>query len=388
MRFNEGVTAVIRSLGGGGAERVLTTMLNYWAERGLPCSVVTTTLAVDYAYRLHPDVRCITAPPCRSSSLDDSPWDVRHLRQAIMMERHNVVLSFMEKSNLPCVLAVSGLPVRLILAERTDPRTQSLHSDYKKSLIHRLYPLADALVVQTNNVRDGWAKRFMPEDKIFVINNMVSIDDSVHHLLPLPEHFICCVGRMTPSKGFSGLISILPRIFAAHPEQALVLLGEGPDRASLMAQVAALGLTDKVFMPGFISAPHSILKKASLFVFPSLFEGFPNALIEAMSLGIAPVSFDCPSGPSEIISSGENGLLVPVNDYEQLAGKIIYLLDNPQKRLSMAAVARKYARNAYNVDKIMLQWDSLREHVMRQTQPLVRTDAEDLLFPPELSRER
>lgn len=386
MRFREGVTAVIRSLGGGGAERVLTTMLNYWAEKGLPCSVITTTLAVDYAYRLHPEVRCITAPPCQASSLDDCPWDVRHLRQAIMMERNNVVLSFMEKSNLPCILAVSELPVRLILAERTDPRTQLLHSNYKKALIHRLYPLADALVVQTNNVRDGWAKRFMPEDKIFVINNMVSIDDSVNHMLPLPENFICCVGRMTPSKGFSGLISILPRIFAAHPEHSLVLLGEGPDRASLMAQVSALGLTEKVLMPGFISAPHSILKKATLFVFPSLFEGFPNALIEAMSLGIAPVSFDCPSGPSEIISSGNNGLLVPVNDYDQLAEKILYLLDNPQIRLGMAAAAQKYARNAYNVDKIMCQWDALREHVLKLSDFSLRPKPDDMLFPPELSR--
>jgi|GEM_PF-1469620 len=360
MRYHDGITAVIRSLGGGGAERVLATMLNYWAGHGVPVSLITTTLAEDHAYPLHQDVRCITIPPAKGGgSLDNCPWDVRHLRQAIMEERNRSVVSFMEKSNLPCILATAGEPVRLVIAERTDPRMQTEYSDYKKALIRKLYPLADALVVQTQSV-EKWAHGFMSKDNVHVIRNMVTVDESItHSQLRLPENFICCMGRMTACKGLSGFIAQLPRLFAKHTDYSFVLLGEGPDRASLTAQVSSLGLTDKVFMPGFLPAPHSVLKKARVFVLPSVFEGFPNALIEAMAVGVAPVSFNCPSGPAEIIRQRENGILVAEQDYDALADSICTLLDAPQDCDRIAGNARAWAAMHYNLETVMGQWNGV-----------------------------
>lgn len=355
-----GITAVIRSLGGGGAERVLTSMLNYWANQGRPVSLITTELAVDYAYDLHPNVRCITIPPIKTPSiLDDCPWDVRHLRQAIKMERNGTVISFMEKSNIPTILATLGLPIKVIVSERIDPRTQTRYSDYKKDLVSNLYPLADALVVQTQSVK-AWAEDFMPKKKIHVIHNMVTVNTyEDESSLNMPKKFICCMGRMTENKGLPGLISILPKIFEKFPDYYLVILGDGKDRQSLTAQISALNLREKIIMPGFLPNAHNILKKATVFVLPSLCEGYPNALIEAMALNVAPISFACQSGPDEIISHNKNGMLIPVQDYESLAQAILELLNDSKKRDKIAQKANEWANSNCSLNKIMSSWNRL-----------------------------
>ncbi len=361
MKFKHGVTAVIRSLGGGGAERVLTTMLNFWVERGIPCTVITTTNVCDHAYSLNPAIRCITiAPIDYHSTMDDCPWNILELRQAIKAERNSLLLSFMEKSNIPCILASSGLPVTLIVSERTDPRTQLNHSEYKKALVKRLYPLADALVVQTYKVKEQWGDTFMPQHKTHVIHNMISVDDNIsYEHLQLPQNFLCCMGHLSKTKGFLHLIEILPEIFKKYPLLHMVILGEGADRHLLAKRSQELNITEKLHMPGFLSCPHGILKQAQVFILPSMFEGFPNALIEAMFLAVPSISFDCPSGPSEIIEHGFNGVLIPNQDYQSLKEGILELLANEEKRKLLSVNAMQSSAYKYATTKIMEQWDCL-----------------------------
>ena len=167
------------------------------------------------------------------------------------------------------------------------------------------------------------------------------------------------MGRLTPCKGLSGLIGQLPDIFSRHPDYSLLILGEGPDRADLAVQASALGLTKKVLMPGFLSAPHSILEKASVFVLPSVFEGFPNALLEAMALGVPSVSFDCASGPAEIVETGVNGILVENQNYEALRDAILSLLESQEKRNMLSANAKLCIKERYNTSKIMQEWGKI-----------------------------
>lgn len=364
-RSRYGICAVIRSLGGGGAERVLTSMLNYWAERGRNVTVITTTDRKHHAYPLHENVRCLTLPPVATPGvLDDCPWNIPLLREAISASCCSVVISFMEKSNIAAILAVSGLPVRLIISERIDPRTQAGYSDYKRSLIRRLYPLADALVVQTSTVKREWADTFMPRGKTRVINNAVTLD--LRDTLPdwLPDKFICCMGRLMVNKGFNGLIDVFRQVKQAFPEYKLVILGEGDDRENLNWQIKACGLKDSVLLPGFIRSPHATLAKSSLFILPSRCEGYPNALIEAMALGLPCVSFDCPSGPSEIIEHNVSGMLLPNQDYDLLQKTIVTLLADKAKREFLGCRAREAIARLCNPGVIMRQWDSLAETLL------------------------
>ena len=355
----KGVTCVIRSLMGGGAERVLTTMANFWVERGVAVSIITSVPSRLDAYPLDGRVRRITlACPHSLFSRNGYPWSIRRLRRAIIKQGHDVVISFMDRSNVPILLATRGLGKRVIIAERIDPRTQN-YSLIRRFCMRLCYPWADALTVLTENVKTQWAERFMPAHKIHVIHNPV-LPLAVDSPLPdwLPEKFLCCVGRLHRQTGFDRLFPALPPVFARHPDVKLVILGEGPERAALTRQAEELGLAGRVFMPGFIHNPHAIVRRASLFVLPSRFEGFPNALIEAMSLARPVISYDCPSGPAYLIQDGVNGILLPVGEIAGLTSRLNFLLDNPEKASALGREALK-VRDYCNINRVMEKWSAL-----------------------------
>jgi glycosyltransferase involved in cell wall biosynthesis len=131
------------------------------------------------------------------------------------------------------------------------------------------------------------------------------------------------MGRLTPSKNFGMLINAFAR---SSIEGKLVILGDGPERAALAAQVAALGLSERILMPGFSANPFPTLRRATFYVSPSNAEGFPNSLLEAMSVGLPVISTNCLSGPSEVLADlarervgpgvtfAEHGILVSPDD--------------------------------------------------------------------------
>lgn len=363
-----GLTMVIRSLMGGGAERVMSEMANYWVARGVKISIITSTPPETDAYELSPEVKRIHLPPCSSfGKILGFPWSIRALRKEIFAEGHNIVISFMDKSNIPSILATRGLNVKVVVAEHIDPRTQG-HSWFKKVLMRISYPRADALTVLTENVKKEWANHFIPESKVYVIHNAVLLPGGMNEQTPswLPTKFFCCMGRLHPQKGFDILLNLLPDIFSRWPEYKLVILGAGNYRSELEAQASRLGISDKIIMPGFVENPHLILKNADIFILSSRFEGFPLALIEAMALGLPVISFDCPSGPASIIHDGINGLLVPHYDLQGMAWAINWILENPEKAKELAHNA-KAIQVTCDLDRVMSMWTSLLEKLTDET---------------------
>ena len=357
---------IIRSLMGGGAERVMSTMANYWVARGVSVSIITSVPRETDAYTLDERVKRIyLMPPSRSMGpFRHFPWKTSELRKAIAREGNKLVVSFMDRSNIPVILATRNMNVKVVVAERIDPRTQH-YGVFQKAFMRMCYPRADAVTVLTENVKREWAERFIPPEKVHVIRNPVlPLNVETHEDLGwLPEKFICCMGRLHPQKGFDMLLDVLPRIFATHPDYELVILGDGESRHELETQAERLGIAGKVHMPGFNKNPHAIMQKASLFVFPSRFEGFPNALIEAMALGLPCISFDCPSGPSCLIEPGHNGVLIPPEDTQALKDAMFRLLGDPE--LAKELGERATAVQMYcHPDRVMGMWTSLLERVL------------------------
>ncbi|WP_320005721.1 glycosyltransferase family 4 protein [Maridesulfovibrio sp.] len=359
----EGITMIIRSLMGGGAERVMTTMANYWVARGVSVSIITSVPPDTDAYTLDSRVKRIWLKPPSVSfgSFFNFPWSTRKLKDTIREEGNKLIISFMDRSNIPVILATRGLNVKVVVAERIDPRTQN-YGICKRTFMRFCYPRADAVTVLTENVKEEWAAHFVPSQKVHVVHNPVLPLEVRPEEVPewLPEKFICCMGRLHYQKGFDILLDRLPEIFKHYPDYTLVILGEGEDRDKLEMQCRELKVEDKVIMPGFIKNPHSIMEKASLFVFPSRFEGFPNALVEAMALGISVVSFDCPSGPASLIEPGKNGLLLPPEDPVALEQAIMELLGNPEERKRLGEAAKKVQEKCHP-EKVMQLWTSLLE---------------------------
>jgi glycosyltransferase involved in cell wall biosynthesis len=166
------------------------------------------------------------------------------------------------------------------------------------------------------------------------------------------------MGRLSPEKGFDLLIRAFAQVAASHPDWSLQILGEGEHRPALEALVHAFQLGDRVRLPGWVDQPESLLQQAALFVLSSRYEGFPNALLEAMASGLTCISFDCDSGPVEIIRHEVDGLLVPAEDTDALARALERLMADEALRVRLALEATTVVAR-FGYDGVLEQWDRL-----------------------------
>ena len=348
------VTMVIHALRGGGAERVFCALANHWAATGHEVTVLTLSAAAEDRAELAPPIRRIGLDLIRESR---SPWQqltntlarVRQLRRAIRHAGGDCVVSFTDKMNILTLLACRHLPQRVVIAERSDPRHQSLGRVWEW-LRRRTYPRCQVWVVQTESVA-GYARRLAGTARVAVIPNAVAAPADP---LPPPAQRTACilgVGRLSPEKGFDLLIQAFARISPWYPEWRLLILGEGPQRAALADLAAALAVGDRVQLAGWTPRPEAAMLAAGVFVLPSRYEGFPNALLEAMACGLPCLATACDSGPAEILRDGVDGLLVPPGDVEALAEALRQLIADDARRARLGSraveVTARFSREAF-----------------------------------------
>jgi GalNAc-alpha-(1->4)-GalNAc-alpha-(1->3)-diNAcBac-PP-undecaprenol alpha-1,4-N-acetyl-D-galactosaminyltransferase len=356
------ITLVIFSLNAGGAQRVLLTMADHWARQGRFVTVITLDSETADFFPVPDGVQRVALdlaePTKRLEVLRTSFRKIRRLRAAIHDSNPDVVVSFIDKTNLLVLLSCVGLGIRVVVSERIDPRNQPIEAPYEM-LRRVLYRRAFALVVQTQSVR-AWAESFMRQDKVFVIPN--PIETGPHEPVGeyrLPEGpVVFAAGRLHHQKGFDLLLDAFASCTDRHPEWSLVIFGEGPERTELELRVRALGIGTKVQLPGEVKGLRSLYEHADLFVLSSRWEGFPNVLLEAMARGLPVVSTDCPSGPADMIEDGRNGLLVPPNDVGALTRAMDELMSEEGLRRRLAENARDVSQR-FSVERIMRRWDEL-----------------------------
>lgn len=172
------------------------------------------------------------------------------------------------------------------------------------------------------------------------------------------EKIICSIGRLENQKRFDVLINIFSKIHKKYPDWKLEIYGKGSLYYELQNQINNLNLQDSCFLMGTTNDVNSVLKKNSIFVVSSEYEGFSIVLIEAMSNGIACVSFDCPTGPGEIITDNYDGLLIENQNQNKMLEQICYLIDNPEKRMVLANNALKSVKR-FSIENIGKQWENL-----------------------------
>jgi GalNAc-alpha-(1->4)-GalNAc-alpha-(1->3)-diNAcBac-PP-undecaprenol alpha-1,4-N-acetyl-D-galactosaminyltransferase len=358
------VMLFVAALNAGGAERVVSRLANAWAEQGWEIAVVTLGATGSDFFALAPGVERIGLNALAESAhpvqaLLRTAGRVAKLRRAVAQWQPQTVISFCDRANILALLATRGLPGKVLVSERTDPARHPI-GRFWSWMRRRTYPWADAVVVQTDAVRD-WMAREIPKARAVTIANpvwpvAVAAD-------PAPQgagHAIVALGRLSHEKGFDLLLEAYAQVAARFPDWRLQIIGDGEQRGALEAQAARLGLAGRVVFAGKLAQPEEHLRRASLFVLPSRYEGFPNALLEAMALGLPVVSFACPSGPEAIIRQGVDGLLVPAEDTAALAAAIMGLMAEPARRAALGIEARAVAER-FGPERILDQWAALIE---------------------------
>jgi glycosyltransferase involved in cell wall biosynthesis len=281
---------------------------------------------------------------------------IRVLRQEIRAIRPRVVISFMDKINILAIFAMlrSGIPV--IAAERSHPRLYRIGPVW--SFLRRIaYPMAYRIVVQT----DG-AKRCFPlwlRRKIAVIPNPVQRPDETVGMPRIPgKFFVAAMGRMTEEKRFDLLLRAFARVYEEFPAWNLKIAGDGPLRKDLERLRNFLNLGTRVEWVGIVNNSHKFLKGCDIFVLTSRFEGFPNALCEAMACGLAVIAVDCPNGPREIVRHDVDGILVPLHDMDALVAAMKRLMSDENERRRLGAEAKRIVER-FSVERIMRMWDAI-----------------------------
>lgn len=362
------VLFVLGGMGMGGAERVAATLLNGWLERGLPASLLTLGETDASAYNLAPEVEhhnvnLLWASANPVSGVWANMRRIRMVRDAITNIAPHVVISFIEANNVLVLAALRQLDIPVIVSERTDPRHYKVVW-WRRLMRRLLYPRSSALVVPTEAVAT-WSRRWMPAHKVEVIVNPLPDFPSPDMEAPR-EHLILSVGRLVWHKGHRDLIDAYVGSHAQQRDWKLVVLGEGPERRNLEAQIDRLNLQEHVSLPGNTPSPWQWLHRAAIFVLPSSFEGFSNALMEGLAMGCACVAYNCPSGPAELLAD-DRGVLVPTGDVDALRVALDELVDDEARRLQLAHNGFQGSER-YDFDRVTGQWLQLIHRVLAAQQ--------------------
>jgi glycosyltransferase involved in cell wall biosynthesis len=359
----------IHSLENGGAERVVANLANHWVSLGWDITVVTVASQARDFYALAPAVHRVSLELAggRRNVLAGFWRTGRRahaLRRVLRQLRPDVALSVMHTANVVLTLAARGVPgLRTIGSEHNFPPKAPMGIVWETMRRHA-YGRLDAVVTLTKECA-SWLAAHSLARKILVIPNPVAWPLANHTPQVDPDawcapgrRILLGVGRLSVEKNFAALIDMFSRLAPAHPAWDLVILGEGPQRASLSARVQAAGLERRIFLPGSVGNVGDWYRRADLYAMSSDFEGFPNTLVEAMAYGVPAVSFDCDTGPRDIIRHGIDGFLIAPGDNGAMGAALGKLMLDQPLRAQFAARAIE-ARERFSMKKIARMWEDL-----------------------------
>ena len=319
------IIIITRNLLGGGAERVIAQLANYFVAQGKECEIITIDNN-EIFYKLDPRITVKMIGRKSNNKLLDRIARYWLVRKMVKQKSPELVLSFPEEIGIYVLLALLGTGIPVYVSERNNPWVMP-DSKVTRLLRTLMYPFAKGIIFQTE-----MAKSFFPKSvrrKGVVLANPVEGERIPVQYTGIREKVIVGAGRLFQQKNFSLLIKSFSVFSQKHPEYTLRIYGEGYMLEDLTALSRELGVQDKVEFPGKSATLLENMNSAAMFVLSSDYEGMPNVLLEAMCMGMPVISTDCPSGgPRELIEDGVNGLLVPVGDERALVQAMEKMTDN------------------------------------------------------------
>lgn len=343
----------INTIGSGGAERVIKNLAEQFAKKGYEC-ILVTSLRCENEYILNDKVKRISLFENRIDGFfRRNSKLISALKAVLKKEKPNLVVSFMGECNYRAIIASKSLRIKCIVSVRNDPNME-YSSFFKKTIAKVLYSKADGIVFQTKEAQEWFPNKIQKKSRIIL--NQVD-DVFLKTQIPPKRKDIVCVGRLVEQKNHKLLILAFKQISNIINEN-LIIYGDGPLREDLISMIKKEGLEEKVMIVGNKSDLCQYIKTAKLFVLSSDYEGLPNSLLEAMSLGIPCISTDCPcGGPRMVIKNGINGFLTPVGDVDALSKKICYVLEDDMVREAIGLNAKEYSLKTFDSNIVFKEWE-------------------------------
>jgi glycosyltransferase involved in cell wall biosynthesis len=359
----------IHSLQTGGAERVAVNLANYWSVNGHDITIITNQPTQNSAYAINKNVGIQTLDSFGSTSslsqglLQNVKRCIR-LRREIKKQAPHTVLSMGYTANVTLALALPGMRVKSIGSERSYPPVDKRGQHWELLRKHS-YRLLSLVVVQTEQAKN-WVLENTSAKSVEVIPNPVVLPLQPYNptVPPPPKNnskLILGVGRLDANKQFDHLISAFSKIAIRHNDWHLAILGEGDEMNNLKKLRAELHLETNIHFPGKVGNMSDWYKRSDILALTSGFEGFPNVLLEAMSHGLAVISYDCQTGPRDIITSGVDGYLIQPGDIRELSKKLALLITDNNLRRRLGLQARDIIMR-FNEKTICSRWDAVIQH--------------------------
>lgn len=354
------ITIFISGVTGGGAEKVTCSIASYLVGKGHDIELLTMSDELP-TYPLDCKVSrcCLLKESERKNFFVNNILRLLRFVKYLVIRRPDVYLAMLP-TNIITLLSMRFLTKsRIIAAERANPNS------YKEKIQKKLAKLADKAdgwVFQTNE-QQKWYMSHVNMKRRLVIPNAINSDVIKQHFCGEREKIIVTAGRLTNQKNHTMLINAYAKIANKHKDYNLVIYGEGPNRIKLEEQIKKLKLNGRVFLPGYSSEVITNVSKSSLFVLSSDFEGMPNALMEAMAIGVPCISTDCPcGGPRDLLRGNAKWGLVPINDPICMANKIEEYLNG---KITQDTITKELAEG-FKPAIINSQWKNYVDELIRR----------------------
>ncbi len=354
------ITIYIGSLSGGGAERVCCNLANFLSKKEHNVTMLTVSKTDELSYDLDNAVNLETLESDKRIKNGVLRTLLKQIKLLSFVRKHktDVYIVMLPKTIRSLMIYKKFIKAPIVFSERADPSSYDKKTQkYLKTAAKK----AEGIVFQTEDAK-AW---YLPS----ITNKSIVIPNAINSDFIRPEYTgergksIVAAGRLSEQKNFKLLIDAFASVSPEYPEYNLKIFGKGPLEKELKDYAEALEVADKTQFMGYVSNMPEQLEKASVFVLSSDFEGMPNALMEAMALGLPCISTDCPAGgPKYLIRDGENGLLIPVGNRGKMAEAVLKILGDKESADKMGKNARMVAEELAP-ERIYGKWEEFIKEV-------------------------
>lgn len=387
----------IGSLQKGGAERVMCNLADFFFEEGYQVTLVTTYLAPEEHEVRHAAWKRVPAGAPNAELVmdtDENPaWvdlkggemdGIDRVFSALLKSEQkdrltnfklrsqklrriwkaidpDLILSFSGKNNIMALSTATRDGYKVVVSCRADPDIEYGKRSMKAGML-ATFGRAAGVIVQSKGAMERFPSFI--QKKCTILPNSVNPSFIRTRYMGDREKKIVMVARFHPNKNHALVMEAFKAATENHKDYSLVFYGDGPERAKLQRLSVSLGIEDRVLFKGNVTHVAEHIEKAMIFVLASDHEGMPNSLIEAMTLGLACVSTDCPcGGPRELITNGDNGLLVPVGDRDAIADALRRLIEDDALREKLGTNATELQKKL-SPDVVNAKWKNYFEKVI------------------------